>query len=51
MKCKDCPYYFSNTDNEGRPTESPRCQYRWDDGYAPCEIDDAENETEDIDEE
>lgn len=44
MKCIDCPYYYAKND------EKETCHYPWDDGYAPCEVDEPE-ETEDIDEE
>lgn len=41
MKCVDCPYFWKNDDDF-----FPHCQYPYDDGYAPCEVDEAE-ETED----
>ena len=47
MKCKDCLYFYANTDDRGNPIENPHCQYYYNDGYAPCEIDDMEKETED----
>ena len=40
MKCKDCPYYWAECDKEGKPIEHPHCHYQWDDGYAPCEVED-----------
>ena len=49
MKCKDCPYFFSDTDDHGKPIAREYCHYRWNDGYAPCEIDDQNAETEDTD--
>lgn len=48
MKCKDCPYYWADCDDKGNPIENPHCHYQWNDGYAPCEVDD-DYETEDID--
>lgn len=51
MKCKDCPYCWSDLDEDGKPISHPYCHYQHDDGYAPCEVDDGDNETEDIDEE
>lgn len=42
IKCIDCPYYW--WDELGEPSY---CHYQYDDGYAPCEIEDKERETED----
>ena len=43
MKCKDCAYYWKD---EGE--KFPTCKYRYDDGYAPCEVEEIEpEETED----
>ena len=42
IKCKDCPYYWADAENE-----IAYCHYAYNDGYAPCEIDDIERETED----
>ena len=42
IKCKDCPYYWADMDGE-----IAYCHYQYNDGYAPCEIDDKERETED----
>ena len=56
MKCKDCPYYWADENPMQTPEHYsdidylPRCHYSYDDGYAPCEIDDKERETEDTDE-
>ena len=46
MKCSDdnCGYWWAD---EGE--EHPSCHYPYDDGYAPCEIED-NYESEDIDE-
>ena len=44
MKCIDCPYHWQD---EGE--KYPTCKYPYDDGYAPCEIEDQEKETEDYD--
>lgn len=35
VKCVDCPYHWRE---EGE--EYPVCHYGWNDGYAPCEVDD-----------
>ena len=47
IKCEDCPYFWTDYHKN---KERPSCHYRWDDGCAPCEIEDSERETEDIDE-
>ena len=44
MKCKDCPYYWAECDDRGNPIGHPNCHYQWNDGYAPCEVDDYETE-------
>ena len=44
MKCVDCPYCWAD---EGE--KYPSCKYPHDDGYAPCEVEDQERETEDCD--
>lgn len=41
IACNICSYYYKDEDEE-----SPRCHYEWDDRYAPCEIDDFEEEEE-----
>lgn len=41
MQCIHCPYYWNDSKEE-----IPCCHYRWNDGYAPCEVDEPE-ETED----
>lgn len=46
MKCIDCSYWFSDD-----PNEAPFCHYSYNDGHAPCEEEDRERETEDVDEE
>lgn len=33
MCCKDCPYYWQEKDEK-----YPSCKYAYNDGYAPCEI-------------
>ena len=45
MKCAECPYYWAE-ENE----KYPSCKYPYNDGYAPCEIEDQEKESEDINE-
>lgn len=40
MKCVDCCYWWAECDENGRPIERECCHYRYDDGYAPCEVDD-----------
>lgn len=47
MKCSECPYYWIDEDE----SEYPSCHYGANDGCAPCEQEDKERETEDIDEE
>lgn len=42
IACGICPYYYKDEDDR-----FPRCHYELDDGYAPCEIDDFEEEEED----
>lgn len=46
MKCTDCAYYWSDCDDNGEPIDNPYCHYQYNDGYAPCEVDD-DYETED----
>ena len=36
MDCRDCPYYWSDDDNDLINFE--HCHYQWNDGCAPCEI-------------
>lgn len=40
MKCTECAYYWAECDDRGNPIERPCCHYQWNDGYAPCEVDD-----------
>jgi hypothetical protein len=40
MKCSECPYFYAKND------ERETCHYPWDDGYAPCEIEDIEEPEE-----
>lgn len=42
MKCIDCPYSWID-DGERFPT----CHYHYDDGYAPCEVSEQIDESED----
>lgn len=37
MKCTDCPYYWIE-----QGEKVAHCHYEWDDGYAPCEVDETE---------
>lgn len=46
MRCADCPYFWAECDDRGIPIDYPHCQYQWDDGYAPCEVNE-DYETED----
>lgn len=54
MKCKDCVYYFADireylgSDGEWHAYEASReyCHYAYNDGYAPCEVEDSEPEPE-----
>ena len=41
ISCNSCPYYYVDSD-----TKVLRCHYEWEDGCAPCEIDDFEEEEE-----
>ena len=41
-RCETCSYFWKEEDEE-----TPSCHYGWDDGYAPCEIDDIEDYEED----
>lgn len=36
MKCVDCPYCW-----KGEYDDFPRCHYDYNDGYAPCELEDS----------
>lgn len=36
IHCADCPYYYNDLDDG----EICYCHYTWDDGYAPCEVED-----------
>lgn len=38
MKCKDCPYYWTDADGE-----IAYCHYQYNDGCAPCEVDERED--------
>ena len=38
MKCVDCGYWWADEE------ENPSCHYRYNDGYAPCEVEDKERE-------
>lgn len=33
MKCSNCPYSWAEFDGD-----IPFCHYTWNDGYAPCEV-------------
>lgn len=46
MKCKDCAYYYAEIGPDGQPLTLNFCHYRWNDGYAPCEIDEREDDRE-----
>lgn len=48
MKCNDCCYFWADCNDKGEPIGKPYCHYQYNDGYAPCEIED--NETPDADE-
>lgn len=41
MKCADCPYYWKE-ENE----EFASCHYEYNDGYAPCEVEDSYDDNE-----
>lgn len=38
MKCTDCSYFYPDRNDKGYEISEPHCQYPYDDGYAPCEI-------------
>lgn len=42
IKCEDCSYFWADCDKSGKPINHPSCHYGWNDGYAPCEVDDIE---------
>lgn len=42
IKCKDCPYFWADCDDNGKPIENPHCHYQYNDGYAPCEAEETE---------
>lgn len=45
MKCKDCAYWYADVDEKtGKPVSHPRCQYPYDDDYAPCSYDENDSE-------
>lgn len=48
LKCVDCLYFYADYDERGYAHGLPYCHYNYDDGCAPCEIDD-EYETPDED--
>lgn len=50
MKCKDCPYFWADENPYADTDCAPTCHYMYNDGYAPCEVDEKELETEDYDE-
>ncbi|MGM9684597.1 MAG: hypothetical protein ACI3XQ_13450 [Eubacteriales bacterium] len=56
MKCKDCPYFWADENPNPDPdfySDSdyiPVCHYTYNDGYAPCEVDENGLEVEDYDE-
>lgn len=41
LKCTDCPYFWKE-ENESHGG----CHYQWNDGYAPCEVEEREAEEE-----
>ena len=48
MKCENCAYHYADCDNNGKPISNACCHYHYNDGCAPCEVDDV-YETPDID--
>ena len=42
MKCEDCAYYWRDDD-----TKVKFCHYQYNDGYAPCEVDEQYEEQND----
>lgn len=55
MKCVDCPYWWADIEEyvgeDGkthvRTVGYEHCHYRYNDGYAPCEVEETDYETED----
>ena len=45
MKCAECPYFWKDEDSK-----NGCCHYRWNDGYAPCEVDETEAYYEEVEE-
>lgn len=44
MKCADCPYYWADVNEQsGEQIGHSYCHYQYDDGYAPCEVEDEGN--------
>lgn len=41
LRCIDCLYFYADCDEQGNAYGSPYCHYGYDDGCAPCEVDDA----------
>ena len=40
MSCNNCGYHYADCDSSGIPTGNAYCHYYYNDGYAPCEVDD-----------
>ena len=43
ITCSNCPYFYCD---EYAGEEKATCHYHWDDGYAPCEVEDEEEDEE-----
>lgn len=44
MECEYCPYFWNDADYDEREENWTRCHYDQNDGYAPCEINESEDE-------
>lgn len=44
MKCKYCTYYWNDADYDEDADNWARCHFDWNDGEAPCEIDEEVDE-------
>lgn len=53
MKCTDCVYYWADIEEyvgedgntHARTVGNEYCHYAYNDGYAPCEVEDSEPDT------
>lgn len=38
ISCSECPYYRNDHDFDDDALDLTSCHYRWNDGQAPCEV-------------